>query len=148
MDTRATDSTDKHLDTQKGSKTVRDWVDLDDDEAYLNEKQIATVKENESDGQLPVSPGATLVADPETPHPKTVDHAVIAALGSPPEPRVRKMCGMRRRYFWVAFGLILAVIIAASIVGGLVGGRRKQTAPPPIVPGGTLVPPVASGPSS
>jgi len=148
VDTRATDSTDKHLDPQKGHKTMRDWVDLDDDEAHLNEKQIARVKETERGGQSPVSPGATLVADPETPHPKTIDHGVITGLGSPPEPRVRKICGMRRRKFWIAFGVILAVVIAASIIGGVVGGGRQQTAPPLILPGDTLPPPVASGPSS
>ncbi len=153
MDTRATDSTDKHLDLEKGPQGLRDFDDLDNGDAYLDEKQIAekqiaTVHESESSEQTPISPGATLVADPESPHPKTIDEVVAVGPGSPPEPKVRKICGMRRRNFWVAFGVILATVIAASIIGGVVGGRKKQTAPPQTLSGSTLPPPAISGPLS
>lgn len=147
VDTRAEDSTDKHLDPQKGPHGLGDWGDLDDDDAYLNEKQIATVDHNEKDEESPISPGATLVADPESPHPKTIDDVVAIEPGSPPEPKVRRICGMRRRNFWIVFGVILAVVIAASIIGGVAGGTRKQTPLPQPLPGSTLPPPVASAPS-
>lgn len=148
VDTRAEDSTDKHLDPEKSPHGRRDWGDLDDDDAYLNEKQIATVDQNEKDEESPISPGATLVADPESPHPKTIDDTIAIASGVPPMPKVRRICGMRRRYFWIAFGAVLIAVIVASIVGGVVGGRKKQTALLQSLPGTTLPPPVVSGPSS
>ena len=150
VDTRAKDSTDKHLDPQKGPQAKRDSGKLDDDGAYLDEKQIASVSECERGGQSPISPGATLVADPETPYPKTMDSVVAVGSGSPPKPRVWKICGLRRRNFWILFGAILALIIVASIIGGVLGGRKKQTQTqtPPISPGGTLPPAVASTPSA
>ena len=150
VDTRAKDSTDKHLDPQKGPQLKRDWSDVDDGEAYLNEKQIASVGQIERGGQSPISPGNTLVADPETPYPKTMDSDVAIRSGSPPEPRVWKICGLRRRNFWILFGTILAVIIVVSIIGGVLGGRKKQTETqtPSTMPAGTLPPPVASAPSA
>ena len=150
VDTRAKDSTDKHLDPQKGPQVKRDSAELNDHEAYLNEKQIASVSESERGGQSPISPGATLVADPETPYPKTMDSVVAVETGSPPKPRVWKICGLRRRNFWILFGAILAVIIVASVTGGVLGGRKKQTQTqtPPTLPGITLPPPVASAPSA
>ena len=148
MDTRAEDSTDKHLDPEKSSLGLRDRGGFNDHEAYLNEKQIATMDESERDGESPISPGGTLVADPGTRRPKTIDDAATIGPGSPPEPRLRKICGIRRRNFWIIFGGALATIIAAAIIGGVGGGRRMQTAPPQTVPASTLPPPVASGPLS
>ncbi len=50
-----------------------------------------------------------------------------------PDPKAneRRLCGMRRRAFWIGFGIILAVIIIAAIIGGAVGGTRRHTTPPP-----------------
>ena len=41
----------------------------------------------------------------------------------------RRICGMRRKVFWILFGVILAIITTAAIIGGAVGGTRKQTSP-------------------
>ena len=39
---------------------------------------------------------------------------------------VPRICGLQKRYFWVAFGLLLSFIITAAVVGGVVGGLQAQ----------------------
>ena len=146
VDTRAKDSTDKHLDTQYGPQGLRSWETLDDKHDYLHEKQIALVDETLKGDHSPTSPGATLVEDAETPRPKTIDDGISVEPGSPPAPNVRKICGMRRRNFWIAFGAVLVIVVVAAIVGGLVGGKRKKTVNSSMAPGGSLPPASAIAP--
>lgn len=51
-----------------------------------------------------------------------------------PDANERRICGMRRRSFWILFAVILTIIVTAAIIGGVVGGTRKRnppaTAPP------------------
>lgn len=61
----------------------------------------------------------------------------------PPEPKRRKICGLRRRNFWILFAVILAMVIAAAIIGGAIAGTRK-TASSNTRPGGTPGSPAAS----
>ena len=61
----------------------------------------------------------------------------------PPEPKRRKICGLRRRNFWMLFAMILAMIVAAAIIGGAIAGTRK-TASPSTSPDAASASPVAS----
>lgn len=80
---------------------------------------------------------------PRAPHPKGFNHPV----GSPPEPRTRRICGLRRGLFWLMFGVVLALVIVAAVVGGVVGGSRHSSKPsvapgsnPPAVPANPNMP--------
>lgn len=51
-----------------------------------------------------------------------------------PKANDRRICGMRRRAFWILFSIILAIIAIAAIIGGAVGGTRRHTPPPATSP--------------
>ena len=47
----------------------------------------------------------------------------------PPPPRVQRICGLRRRNFFIMYGLILAIVVIASIIGGVIAGTRNNKSP-------------------
>lgn len=56
-----------------------------------------------------------------------------------PRANERRICGMRRKAFWILFSVILAIIVIAAVIGGAVGGTRRQSPPSP--PPATSPPP-------
>jgi len=65
--------------------------------------------------------------------------ALIDDLVAEPKPKDHRICGMRRKSFWIFFGMILGIIIIAAIIGGAVGGTRSHgsalsTSPPSTSP--------------
>ncbi|MCJ1354737.1 MAG: hypothetical protein MMC33_004726 [Icmadophila ericetorum] len=52
---------------------------------------------------------------------------VVIPLPPPPLPRVQRICGLRRRIFFIMYGLILAIIAIASIIGGVIAGTRSNS---------------------
>lgn len=69
--------------------------------------------------------GTTIV--PESPMTPAKSKMMDDEIPVPPEPTPRRICGLRRRTFWILFVVVLAVIIAAAIVGGVVGGTRTSS---------------------
>ena len=61
----------------------------------------------------------------------------------PSKPKRRKICGLRRRNFWILFAVIFAMIVAAAIIGGAIAGTRK-TASSSTEPDTTPASPAAS----
>lgn len=91
--------------------------------------------------------GTTIV--PETPMTPAKSKMMDDEIPLPPEPTPRRICGLRRRTFWILFMVVLAVIIAAAIVGGVVGGMKHSssdisapTTPAPAAPIASLAPTV------
>lgn len=122
VDTRAGDGLDKHLDHTKPLPDLRKWQEEEDDRHYLNEKQM--IQSYEVPSSTPNSPGSSIGV--LSPH--GTDQKGFGALhGSPPEPRARRICGLRRGIFWLLFGIVLAVVIVAAVVGGVVGGTRHSS---------------------
>ncbi|KAI9869959.1 MAG: hypothetical protein M1830_004888 [Pleopsidium flavum] len=71
--------------------------------------------------------------------------ALMDDLVAQPKPKEYRICGMRRKTFWIFFGVILGIIIIAAIIGGAVGGTRNNlsassTSPPPPPPLASLPP--------
>lgn len=127
---------------------------------YLHEKEIH-VEERERGLNSPSSVGSPIDGEtmggatmvPETPctpgkpciHGGTTGRPCLYAYDSdvkektmamavpvpPPKPEPRKICGMRRRNFWILFAIVLGIIVIAAIVGGAIAGTRKTTTPPP-----------------
>ncbi|MCJ1364163.1 hypothetical protein MMC16_003272 [Acarospora aff. strigata] len=58
-----------------------------------------------------------------------------------PKTREPRICGMRRKMFWILFGVILGIIVIAAIIGGVVGGTKSSSpAPSPPPPPRPLAP--------
>ena len=170
VDTRAADNTDKHLDPYRVPKPKRP---SEDNDIYLHEKEIH-VEERESGQDSPSSTGspidggtmggATMV--PETPctpgkpctHEGNTGRPCLYSYDSdvkekplemvvqvsPPEPKPRKICGMRRRNFWILFAVVLGIIVIAAIVGGAIAGTRKTMTPSPPPSTESVVPAVTT----
>ena len=160
MDTRAADSTDKHLDPQRAPKPKRPH---EDDETYLQEKEIH-IEERERGLNSPSSAGSPIdgatmggsTMVPETPcsegkpciHEEHTGRPCLYSYPSdikeksmvdvvpipPPEPKPRKICGLRRRHFWTLFAVLLGMIVAAAIIGGAIAGTRKNGSSPTPAP--------------
>ncbi|KAL9030320.1 MAG: hypothetical protein Q9196_001548 [Gyalolechia fulgens] len=117
LDTRAGDGADKHLDHTKPLPDLRKWQHEEENNRYLNEKQM--IQAHEIPLSSPTSPQSSMgVRSPLA----TQAIAFADPVGSPPEPRLRRICGLRRGIFWLVFGIVLAVVIVAAVVGGVVGG--------------------------
>ncbi|KAL8710458.1 MAG: hypothetical protein Q9220_004890 [cf. Caloplaca sp. 1 TL-2023] len=122
LDTRAGDGTDKHLDHSKPLPDLRKWQEDEENRRYLNEKQM--IQAHEVPQASPTSPSsAGGVLSPQMSQHKTLNES----MGSPPEPRTRRICGLRRGLFWLMFGVVLALVIVAAVVGGVVGGTRHSS---------------------
>ncbi|KAL8948953.1 MAG: hypothetical protein Q9222_004905, partial [Ikaeria aurantiellina] len=122
LDTRAGDGTDKHLDHSKPLPDLRRWQEEEENRRYLNEKQM--IQAHEMPQASPTSPSsAGGVLSPQMSQHKTLNDS----MGSPPEPRTRRICGLRRGLFWLMFGVVLALVIVAAVVGGVVGGTRHSS---------------------
>lgn len=122
LDTRAGDGADKHLDHTKPLPDLRKWQQDEDNNRYLNEKQM--IQAHEVPQASPTSPQSSMgVLSPHDAKAK----GLASPMGSPPEPRARRICGLRRGVFWLLFGIVLAVIIVAAVVGGVVGGTRHSS---------------------
>ncbi|KAL8819577.1 MAG: hypothetical protein Q9223_002021 [Gallowayella weberi] len=130
LDTRAGDGADKHLDHTKPLPDLKRWQEEEDDKRYLDEKQI--IQTNEVPQSSPNSP------DSLSPYSKGIHDP----MGSPPEPRTRRICGLRRGLFWLMFGIVLALVIVAAVVGGVVGGTRRSSRSTPSE-GSSTSPPAA-----
>ncbi|KAI4238715.1 MAG: hypothetical protein LQ349_000897 [Xanthoria aureola] len=123
LDTRAGDGAEKHLDHTKPLPDLKRWQDEEENKRYLNEKQM--IDAHEVPQSSPTTDTSMGALSPRAPHPKGFDHPV----GSPPEPRTRRICGLRRGLFWLMFGVVLALVIVAAVVGGVVGGTRHSPKP-------------------
>ncbi|KAL8999652.1 MAG: hypothetical protein Q9169_001612 [Polycauliona sp. 2 TL-2023] len=128
LDTRAGDGAEKHLDHTKPLPDLKRWQLEEDNRRYLNEKQM--IDAHELPQSSPTTETSLGVLSPRDPHPKDFKHP----MGSPPEPRTRRICGLRRGLFWLMFGIVLALVIVAAVVGGVVGGTRRSTSKPPSSP--------------
>ncbi|KAI4199226.1 MAG: hypothetical protein LQ348_001922 [Seirophora lacunosa] len=124
VDTRAGDGLDKHLDPSKPLPDLRKWQEEEENKRYLNEKQM--IQAHEVPQSTPTSPDSTMGVP--SPH-GTEQKGFGDPMGSPPEPRIRRICGLRRGIFWLMFGIVLAVVIVAAVVGGVVGGTRHSSSP-------------------
>lgn len=118
VDTRARDNTEKHL--ERGAHFLRNNVESDDEANYLYEKETAAFERPQAS---PQSPSSTTVLNRGTSSVKATD--VVAGL--PPEPKFRKIGGVRRRHFWIGFGIALAMVIAAAVAGGVIGATRHSS---------------------
>lgn len=113
---------DKHLDHTKPLPDLRKWQEEEENRRYLDEKQM--IQAHEIPQSTPSSPESSMgVLSPQG----TEHKGFGAPLGSPPEPRTRRICGLRRGMFWLMFGIVLAVVIVAAVVGGVVGGTRHSS---------------------
>ncbi|KAL8691677.1 MAG: hypothetical protein Q9218_003152 [Villophora microphyllina] len=121
LDTRAGDGSDKHLDHSKPLPDLKKWQEEEENSRYLNEKQM--IQAHEVPQSSPTSAESSMgMMSPQTPQRKMMDDP----MGSPPEPRTRRICGLRRGIFWLLFALVLALVIVAAVVGGVVGGTRHS----------------------
>ncbi|KAI4231809.1 MAG: hypothetical protein L6R40_007613 [Gallowayella cf. fulva] len=126
LDTRAGDGADKHLDHSKPLPDLKKWQEEEDNKRYLNEKQM--IQTHEVPSSSPTSQHSAMGAlSPQSPYPKGLNHP----MGSPPEPKTRSICGLRRGLFWLMFSIVLALVIVAAVVGGVVGGTRHSSKPDP-----------------
>ncbi|KAL8755414.1 MAG: hypothetical protein Q9199_003667 [Rusavskia elegans] len=125
LDTRAGDGSEKHLDHTKPLPDLKRWQYEEENKRYLNEKQM--IDAHEVPQSSPTTDTSMGALSPRGPHPKGFNHP----MGSPPEPRTRRICGLRRGLFWLMFGIVLALVILAAVVGGVVGGTRHSTKPSP-----------------
>lgn len=119
LDTRAKDSREKHLDPLSVPRRLRGQDDSDNEDDILGEKQAVV----DISPTSPSSPSSTGSVDRGTPVPILPDKSA----GWPPAPKVRRICGVRRRNFWIIFGVVLAIVVAAAVIGGAVGGTRHSS---------------------
>lgn len=119
MDTRKKDSVNTRTSALRGRQDLQDQYDSDHEENHLSEKQAivqqpqdyaSSTSSASSAGRAVVDRGTSIVVLPNE----------SAKSGS--MPKVRRVCGVRRRNFWVIFGLVLTTVIAAAVIGGTVGG--------------------------
>ncbi|KAL8844399.1 MAG: hypothetical protein Q9176_001309 [Flavoplaca citrina] len=141
LDTRAGDGSEKHLDHTKPLPDLKRWQYEEDNRRYLNEKQM--IDAHEIPQSSPTTDASMGTLSPRGPHPKAFNYP----MGSPPEPRARRICGLRRGLFWLMFGIVLALVIVAAVVGGVVGGTKNspsatspspEVSPEPAPPGGNV----------
>lgn len=122
MDTRAADGLEKHLDQSKPLPDLRKWQEEEENNRYLNEKQM--IQAHEIPQSTPTSPDSSTGAlSPQG----TEQKGFGAPLDPPPKPRTRRICGLGRGMFWLLFGIVLAVIIVVAVIGGVVGGARPPS---------------------
>ncbi|MCJ1256750.1 hypothetical protein MMC24_004574 [Lignoscripta atroalba] len=120
LDTRAHDSTEKDLDTTKSRRSPRHGQ-----AEYSDEKNFITETEAREAAGLDDTPeSATSTVDLTKPTMINDDD------GGAPKPKVQRMCGLRRRYFWTFFGLVLTIITVAAVVGGILGARQSASSAP------------------
>ncbi|KAL8640301.1 MAG: hypothetical protein Q9228_002766 [Teloschistes exilis] len=120
LDTRAGDGYEKHLDHSKPLPDLRKWHQEEENDRYLNEKQM--IQAHEVPQSSPTSPESSMgMMSPQTPQVKMMDDSI----GSPPAPRTRRICGLRRSIFWMLFAIVSALVIVAAVVGGVLGGIRR-----------------------
>ena len=131
---------EKYLDDSKPQGMLDD--DFDDHMNYINEKQAHGGLGFHPNGN-PTSPDPSYTAyggttlSPSTPGVgKPFDTRSNLASGPGSEKQERRICGLKRRYFWGLAGLALGVVLAGALIGGLVGGlkARKKHTPPPAPP--------------
>ena len=122
VDQRIQEGRDKQIDPSQPPPRLRKYDEDDDHGRYLNEKQM--IYSHEIPQSTPTSATSESSMDslgPETPKPKGIDKSVLPPL----PPRDQRICGLRRRSFWVLFTVALLLIVAAAVVGGVVGGMRR-----------------------
>ncbi|KAL6720993.1 hypothetical protein ACLMJK_000093 [Lecanora helva] len=129
VDTRARENQEKHLDESKPQGFLDD--DFDNSGNYLSEKEShgAMFKEtrptspesNFGHAFSPVSP-EDQIKDMKFP-PKDVEKTMESPTPVPPEPKV---CGIKRRRFWLLFALSLSLLLSAAIIAGVVGGLEAR----------------------
>lgn len=118
LDTRAVDNTDKTLNPFQG---------YSDEKAYLSKTTEIRGPQRSHDFTATTGDGVGSAG--------TGDSVVSS------EPK-RRICGLRRQFFWILFSVLFAVIVVAAIVGGLVGGRHSSAANP------TALAPAPAAPNS
>ncbi|KAL8823545.1 MAG: hypothetical protein Q9191_005757 [Dirinaria sp. TL-2023a] len=159
VDTRAQDSTDKHLDPLKAAPKPKRQRQSNDD-VYFHEKEIRvderphdspTSMDSPMDSTLTSAMAGTTMV-PETPGTPAKLKTMDDELPLPPEPKPQRICGMRKRIFWILFVILLVLIVAAALLGGILGGMKRSSSPssaPEAPANPTTIPtptPIASGP--
>ncbi|KAL9609581.1 MAG: hypothetical protein Q9167_005654, partial [Letrouitia subvulpina] len=126
VDTRMKEGRDKQIDSSKPPPTLRKNED-EDHGRYLNEKQMIQAHEIPQSTPTSATSGSSMGSlGPNTPRLKTIEESIDSC----PEPEDRRICGLRRRNFWVLFAVILVLVIVAAVVGGVVGGTRRSSSNP------------------
>lgn len=97
---------------------------------YFNEKEVGFDEKGQmrmhmASSDSPTSPSSTMVGG-DSPH-DLQQRSIDELVGKPPPPEDRKICGLRRRTFWVVFAVCLMAIVAAAVIGGVLGARRRDT---------------------
>lgn len=99
------DSVNTRTSPLRGCQDLRDQGDPDHQENYLSEKQAVVQQPQDyagsasSAGRAVVGRGMSIVVLPE----ESADSTLV--------PKLRRICGVRRRNFWVIFGLVLTTVI-------------------------------------
>ncbi|KAL8674315.1 MAG: hypothetical protein Q9168_001308 [Polycauliona sp. 1 TL-2023] len=127
LDTRAGDGAEKHLDHTKPLPDLKRWQLEEDNKRYMNEKQMIDLHEVPQTSPTTDTSTSMGALSPRGPPKKDFGHP----MGSAPEPRTRRICGLRRGLFWLMFGIVLALVIVAAVVGGVVGGTRHSSTSKP-----------------
>ena len=150
------DNIEKHLDPLKSHQMKRP---RESNEVYLHEKEIRIDEDGRESPSSPDSTmdsamGSTMMSGmggttvvPETPMTPAKAKMMEDEIPLPPEPKPRRICGLRRRTFWIVFVVLLALVIVAAIVGGVVGGMKhsSDTSPPSTSAAPASAAPTASG---
>ena len=149
------DNIEKHLDPLKSHQLKRP---RESNEVYLHEKEIRVDENGQESPTSMESPmestltstmtsamgGTTMV--PETPMTPAKAKMMEDEVPLPPDPKPRRICGMRRRTFWILFTILLAVIVVAAIVGGVIGGMKHPSNTS--APSTTAAPAAAAAPTT
>lgn len=122
MDTR---NNSVNTQSSRGRQGLHDQDDSDHEDNNLSEKQ-AVVQQQPQDytgSTNPASSAGRELVGRETSIVVLPDECAESI----PTPKVRRIYGVRRRNFWVIFGIFLTTIIAAAVICGATGGTRHSS---------------------
>ncbi|MCJ1226336.1 hypothetical protein MMC12_002986 [Toensbergia leucococca] len=116
LDTRAKENWEKTLDV-KDAKAFAGY------HHYIDEKALPEEKEAIGGPEFLTTP--TTIASATD----AIKAATIDERGS--ETKIKRIYGVRRKTFWIIFGLALTIVILTAIVGGAVGATRHSSSTRP-----------------
>ena len=95
--------------------------DWGDEKSMLARKDI-------QDGQpLRILPSVRETQSPVSPSERPCSGSDgIEAVVPPMRSKVQRICGLRRKKFFLMYGTILGILILAAVIGGVIGGTRKK----------------------
>ena len=122
LDTRIIEGLDKDLDISPRRQDLSEYSDEKTPVTPVMRTQLRRL------GELPAADSMDSSSHPMKP---------IQMDDSLPnrQPQIQRIFGLRRKMFWLALGLILAIIVVAAVIGGVLGGLRQsggndETVPP------------------